>query len=276
MADWPRPQLSAGATHATAATASGQLPVTLTAAASANTKSSTWAEVIAATEHPASVVMVRIGGEGLTLHRNWLVDIAIGAAGAEVALISNLWLSQGGTPDQYRHFFLPQPVPKGARLSARTQCSTASDATLKVGINLFSSAWRGSPPTGPVEAMGVNLATSGGVVIPQPSANSESTWQEVIAATAFPHAGLIATFGKDPAWTNITRTLNAMDIGIGAAGVELPLLVDIPIAMNTASDTLDPWMTPTFPCAVPKGSRLSIRTRTAIAQANLQTVLYGV
>jgi hypothetical protein len=60
----------------------------------------------------------------------WLVDVGIGAAGAEQIIISDLWVRGTGTRLFTPNYMGPYPVniPAGTRLAVRTQC-TITDAS---------------------------------------------------------------------------------------------------------------------------------------------------
>lgn len=111
---------------------------TLTAPASDGVKGA-WTQLIAATVEPYAVLGVSMQGGADTTQGSGvnLVDIGIGAAGAEVVIIPDIEV-QTTTAEQ---LFVTHPVvhavnvPKGSRLAARYQSTAASVCTLDASLH---------------------------------------------------------------------------------------------------------------------------------------------
>jgi hypothetical protein len=252
----------------------GAPAVSLTAGA-AHTKAASWTQLIAATEFVANGIFLMIGGNALTSHRNWFVDIGIGAGGAEVVHIPDLWVSHGAFADQYHHIYCPVEIPKGSRLSARCSCSTASEASLKISAHLFSANWLADGQTGPVKMYGGTVGSSSGTAITLGNA-VESSWAQLTAATEHTHRQLLISVGKDYADTTITASSFVVDIGIGGSGAETELIADLQNITDANGDFVSPYVYGPLPVTVPKGSRLSARFKGDGAQTGMQIVAYGM
>lgn len=103
--------------------------------ATLNTKPATWTTIAAATTEAARGLVIGIGNQ-INLTRSattWLLDIGIGAAGSERALIPNYMIRSNLSEMVEPNFspFFPVNIPAGSRISARCQCtSTTSPARL--------------------------------------------------------------------------------------------------------------------------------------------------
>jgi len=100
--------------------------------ATLNTKNS-WAELVAATSWPIRALVMAIGNQNNSARTTatWLLDIAVGAAGQEHAIIPDIILSANSSGDLMQPPVLgpfPVAIPSGSRIAARAQCSI-SDAT---------------------------------------------------------------------------------------------------------------------------------------------------
>ena len=110
----------------------------------ANTKG-TYQQLVASTARDYMALAAFVGNNGDFVHaasQNMLLDIAIGAAAAEVELLKNVALAAAVTQDSWDPRSLgpyPFDIPSGSRLAARSQCSvtTASDRTCDVSVYGF-------------------------------------------------------------------------------------------------------------------------------------------
>lgn len=113
--------------------------------ASANTK--TAVEITSSTTRAAEGFLVAVTNKDVTLGANtsWLMDICVGAAGAEVAIASNLGMYASPSTDSIGvgtiwlgPFWIP--IPESTRLSAAVQSNVtdASDRVLGVAIYTLS------------------------------------------------------------------------------------------------------------------------------------------
>lgn len=106
----------------------------------AHTKSA-WVQLQASTAKSVDSIMVYVGQNAdvtRTAAATALIDIGVGAASSEFAMIPNIFARWTTTLDgpQFVVGPLPCAIPAGSRISARAQCSdiTAGDRTLDIGV----------------------------------------------------------------------------------------------------------------------------------------------
>lgn len=92
---------------------------------------SAWVQLVAATTGQTKWVCIAIGHDGqlVTTSSTALLDLAIGAGGSEVEILSDIFVSSGGVSEQVGSSCLSFPlvIPAGVRLSARMRTvATAS------------------------------------------------------------------------------------------------------------------------------------------------------
>jgi hypothetical protein len=116
---------------------------------------------------------------------NYLLDIAIGGAGSEQVIASNILIgnSRGIAPGSpFTFWFLPIFIPKGTRISARTQGSGGT------GVPYLMMTLTGGPsnPLWPVfqgcMTIGINTAASGGTSLTPGATGTYSAWTSIGSA----------------------------------------------------------------------------------------------
>lgn len=235
---------------------------TVTTSASAHTKGS-WTELIASTLFDANWALIAIGSNTSGAGGQLLVDIGIGSS-TEQPLFPNLFyhVPPTGTNNGLAYYLFPCFIPRGSRLSARSQSSFAASITSEVVVYLFHNHLLGGNPGGGCRDYG-GIATSRGVnVDPGTTPNADSGWVEVTAATEFDHNWICVAgqFG-DRSLSAATRWL--LDIGVGAA-TEQEFISDLIFSADTTRDM--PLVgNVCFPCFIPKGTRLTARARCNVA-----------
>jgi hypothetical protein len=120
---------------ATPATTRG---TTLDAGATPNTKPATWTTLSAATTVSIRALMLMpTWFITSTSTRSFNVDIGVGAASSEVAVVNNLVFEFHASRDLPAPLFygpIPAYIPEGARVSARTAASTATAADRVIDV----------------------------------------------------------------------------------------------------------------------------------------------
>lgn len=98
-----------------------------------------YAELVAATAFKSNWAVVTTFPDTTPVgEAGWLLDIALGASGSEVPIISNMLL-RGSASYGTGHcrFALPLALPEGVRVAARLQCtSTATGRTLQLAMHV--------------------------------------------------------------------------------------------------------------------------------------------
>jgi hypothetical protein len=109
--------------------------VSIDPGATANTKGA-YTQIVAATTFPIRSLIFYLGNQ-INVTRtsaDWLMDIAVGGAGAEQIMIPDVHVWCVSTEDtMHPQISIPMPVciPAGTRISARAQCTT-STATVRL------------------------------------------------------------------------------------------------------------------------------------------------
>jgi hypothetical protein len=247
----------------------------VTASGTAHTKGS-YVQLIASLNFDVYLVkMMLTDVSASTTNTAFLVDIAIGAAGQEEVIIPNINAGYacpavGGAGLMYE---FPLYIPAGSRVAARAQAAIVSDTA-----NLM--LWCYGEPRYPIWAgrqvvdYGADLATSRGVTIVAGTAGAEGAWTQIVAATTQDHNYIHAGVGG-AADTSVLNAMAYMDIGVGAAAAETPIVEDLAWLSTTTED-----MRGFFPLAMPvnvkSGERLSVRISESGAAQSYDTILYGV
>lgn len=262
MADWPIN--NAGANILTGGyTGSNSYLNVLTAHATAHTKGA-YTELSSATPFTATGIILSVRYSDYPY--SYLIDLAIGAAGSESAIINNilyhtsLYTRHAGVGD----FFFPINIPKGVRLSARVQSSTGGKV-IGLCAMLFSGGFAQS--LSGVDTCGANVADSGATAVdPGATANTKGAWVELSAATLRTSHGMVLAFGGILN-ALMTWTEWRLDIGVGTAGSEQIILADYNLVCAGAGSDVSPKMSNFYPVSIPKGSRLTARAQCGINDA---------
>ena len=250
---------------------------TLTAGTPAHTKAATWTEVIASTL--AKTDMLILQSEFGTANSRMLIDIGIGAASSETTIISNLYdANEALTRGFVKFHMVPVSIPRGTRISVRSQASGASN-TRAVALMCLSFGFVADWPTG-VVAIGVDESTTSGTTIdPGSTASTKGSYVELIAATDRKIVGVRpvhcdrgnTAFDGD----NTTR----YDLAIGSAGNEQIVWPDFVCRSINDYDAVHPDSHPWIPLTIPKGTRLSARASSVDTNATdrlLDLIIYGL
>jgi hypothetical protein len=254
--------------------------VVVAAGTPAHTKGS-WITLLASTAFDSTGVLLNII-TGAVGPKDWLVDIAVGAAGSEQVWIPNLIVSSIGTI-AYWPLLMPVGVPADTRISARAQCTTAN-AQADILVCLMNQSFLPSAPLSRVTAYGANTADSGGTEIdPGTTINTKGAWVELDPAIAHDMNGLVIGIGNQ----NVAKAGGGnflYDIGVGAAGSEVVIFANQeartttpPASGTTAAHT--PMFGPTVPVSVPSGVRLAARgacSHNTATDRLMDLVVYGI
>lgn len=197
--------------------------------------------------------------------QRFLVDVAVGAAGAETALLSNMaWDCESGVLN--RRFSLNAPIrlKEGERVSFRAQSDMTATTCATIGISLRSTPFFNLPSMDDWDTYGADTATSLGVVVTQ-----ANTWSEIAASTR-----------RDARWLMIylsgnSHTVNrnyetSVTFGIGASGSEIPMFffTAYTIGNGLPNSGFNPKCV-SIPCNIPAGTRIAMKVDTqAISGTN--------
>ena len=253
----------------------GATPGTSVAAsASINTKGA-WTELVASTAFDADALQIIMAIPDVTTGH--LLDLAIGGAGSEIEVLSNLLVSSVGRSSTTLTF--PTLLPAGSRISARVQSQTASSA-VRVRTMLIRGGFLLPAAGGRVETIGAATADSGGTPLDAgAAANTYGAWAQMTASTSRDIDAIQFRLGNAGNATPSASTCNFyLQIGVGAGGSEIPVLDGYAFATMTTGDmgrAPDVW----YPVAIPAGSRIAARIRSDITDATdriVDLVLYAL
>lgn len=224
-------------------------PVTTGAA---NTKGS-WAEIIASTSISAEWITITLDSQ--ENDQPFLVDIGVGAAAAESAVISNIPFTSNATT--VKSFTLPLTIASGSRISARAQAVT-STRSIDVSVHLSDTASFGTSASN--ITLGSDTANSLGTVVdPGGAANTKGSWVELSSSTS-DDIDLLAVFIGPNANAVIGVTgYFLVDIGIGAAASESVVIANIPYTQNSFEDPI--YSPIIFFLNIPSGTRVAARAQ---------------
>lgn len=250
--------------------------VTTTAPVSTNTKNTTWTQLVASL--PRDVYGLSVFCENnINLTGDWLIDIGVGAAAAEVAVLNNLLFSSASAGINGDSVLIPVFIKGGQRLACRCQSSDASFGVV-LGVTPIEMRWLARDLLS-IETLGANTADSGGVSIdPGGSAGTEGSYSSIGTTTKRWSQFVLAIGGQN----NGARTSGSWncDIAIapGGAGTEVIIVNDLSIYNNATGDLPIPQFYGPFPCDIPSGMLIRARAKSTITDATdrlFDLVLYG-
>lgn len=236
---------------------------TATAHASAHTKGS-WTTAIASTadDYDALFVILNTGTSGTT---RGFIDIAVGGAGSEVVIASNLAIAN--LARLCVPFMLPVAIPAGSRVAVRGQNSTGGTA-IAVYFTGVRGSLLGQPPGGVVSVLGVTTATTAVTTIdPGAVGSTYGSWVQLSASTPRDISAVL------PVVTNLGNSAPqsvspwfALDIGVGGAGSEVAVIAGYRFGSGSTGlfGPLPAWW---VPVSIPAGSRVAARALSGVTDA---------
>ena len=242
----------------------------VTASGSTNTKGSP-TELIASTAYEASGVYVNVhSNTGAT---QIFMDLMIGASTEDI-IVPDLVFSRSNQINMDR-VYLPIKIPKGSRVSARTQGSVAS-SLLYVMLQLIPSAPTYPAGFGRCTAYGLTAAsTTMTSVDAGGTADTEGAWTQITASTTNPIRSMIVGVGPGSDITTGALCYFQLDIGVGSA-TEAAIISDMSLVRETASDQPKPIYHGPYPCNIPAGTRLAARAQCSVNTAGDRVIEVGI
>lgn len=244
--------------------ANGSVTLISVAAGLAGLGYGSWIEMVASTTKDAHGIQLWQGTAGVTATiTNCVIEVGIGAAASEVAVISGLGVGNyrsstpGGGFD--RPHWLPVFIPSGSRIAIRLAAVEASKS-----VSFAVDTWRCPTepvpyPLGKVDALGLTVATicGGPVCISGSSGAYTATPVEIVASTSFPYAALLLCVQSND--TALSSSTTRVRLLAGAGGSEV-VIYDHFVFSSSNTEVFTPkhhwyWVPPT---AIPAGTRLSV------------------
>jgi hypothetical protein len=247
----------------------GSLGTQVNCGASANTVGG-YTQLIAATAIDTAWMLVHTQNS-LSQGSEEAVNIAIGAAGSEKIIASNLIVASQSSISCASYSF-PCQIKAGTRISASAQGNAASD-NVRVEVILFEAGF--SHIEGAAGLDGIGFSGGGKVINPPVTIDTKGPYTQLIAATARDYIGYLLAF--DTAGLNNGAGEYLMDLSIGAAGAEVAILSNLSL-----QEDLYGLMTPNVvgPIwqSIPAGIRISARCQNSRAATlyGYGLVFYGI
>lgn len=208
--------------------------------------------------------------------REILMDLGIGAT--PDIILNDFYLSPGSVGGIGRSVYLPIPLVAGQPLKARFQ-TTATGTIPTVSATVIDGGYTGAPPLGLTSTYGADTTSTGGTAIDAGAvANTKGLWVEMTPATARQHRSLMMVVGTGGNLGMSTGSFS-FDIGIGTSGSERVLIADLCGETSAGDDLYAPNHYGPWPCHIPAGSRLVVRSSSTITDATdrvMDVVLYGM
>jgi hypothetical protein len=232
-----------------------------------------WTQIIAATANDwyAFTLIQHYGDSGAA--GRGLIDLAIGGAGVEFAIVTGLPVCKLAAITRTSSFrlWLPLHIPKGARISARVHRSDVASLPVRIQLIGETVSTRGLPPFRRATTYGEDLANARGTVVdPGASANTLGANTQIVASTTNPIRALYLAAMKQDASVVSGSATWAAELYVGAGGSEVVIVPEVLLwEENSTTDLSHAFglgMGP-FPVNVPAASRLSAKARCNISTA---------
>jgi hypothetical protein len=237
-------------------------PKGMTTGNPAHTKGA-YVEMLTATTFPAIgfylLVFGHLGGK-----YDELIDVAVGAAGSEVNIISNLYYGNGDdtltSGQRNMPLYFPLSIPAGTRISARCQGGKAASTYTGFRMYLVGGTLQQMPAQGVSVTYGADTSDSGGTLVdPGGSLHTKGAWTELAASTSYPIRWLYMTTG----FRAIDRGGGSwlIDVGVGAVGSEVVIVPNQFVATYLNAGPIQPqWIGP-MAVDIPANTRLAVRAQ---------------
>lgn len=253
MSNWPLLRTTAFAqsvtfTNADGTRASPPLP------GAVNTRGA-WGQLTAATPYAADGMMMTVNCTN-NESRRYLFSLGIGPVGAEVPIAEDIFVDlTTGFRGGHGRFWIPVRVPAGVRLACAYQANDVTYGNVGEWPN-FSLWLMPANPLAPVgfagyDTINVNRATTnlGGILLS--GAYGGGAIVEVVGSTSREYRAVMLGNGR--------QVDGVVDLYVGAAGAEVPLVEKQLGQASFDGVTLGGQMHHPVPVRIPAGSRLSMR-----------------
>ena len=256
MSDFPH---SGGTKTISSGVGTGTKGIAVTVSATANTMGSI-VELIASTSAQTSGLYVTFTDYSFVTAapQGFLVDIMIGGAGSEVALVEGLVVFSDDAYDRtdLRAYSIPIKIPSGSRISARAQSPSSDADSLQIIVSAVVGTLASFVGYGVCESLGFSKSTSSGTPVDAGgTSNTKGAWTE-IAPTSNGMNGFCLSISANLNTAQSSLTF-MMDIGYGSVGNEVVAAENI-FSFSAASE--DTWTDTSFyPVKIPSGVRVAAR-----------------
>lgn len=218
-----------------------------------------WTQMVASTTYAASLMLYQVAKPSGA--NSCAIDIGIGSAGNEIALISNLVIESTIQVSQIFHF--PISIPAGQRISIRCSTDTASQ-TIYQRLTLLDNTATSDGVPSIYDTYGFVSGTGCGTTVdPGASADTKGAYSQLTASTTNDLAGFMLTFDQQGRTTGTSSGDYAIDIAVGSAGNEKAILPNTWNFLNSAV-SMQIRNTGFIPMPIRAGSRIAARAQSAV------------
>lgn len=231
-----------------------------------------YTQLVASSPSDASWMIVNIWSNGSLNNGNQQsVNVAVGGAGNEVIIASDLMICQPGNGYDIQSYSFPVSIPAGTRISANAAGKATTDAVY-CSVQLFDGAFTQMEGFAGVDSIGYSFVN--GVRVDTGSANSKGSYSQIIASTSRDYAGLLFNVNGQSDLASQTTSRWLLDFAIGGSGSEQIIVPNIPWTGEIGTKTLrlnGPFFVP-----IPAGTRIAARGQSSLNADTAALTLYGM
>ena len=248
-----------------AETATSLWGITISGGGLANVQGA-WTTVIASTPAEASWLDVTVMSGGQPAR--CAIDIGVGSAGNEVALIRDLLFMPANNYFLSTKGPFPLAIPAGQRLVARYRSDYNGVDNCALQVGLYPASFSTSSFAG-VDSIGFIASTTSGTSVPAGN-QTMGSYTQIIASTLRDYSGIFVIHDS------LNRTASdqgGFDISIGASGSEQVIIPHLGWTTNS-NDISSGWI---YPINIPAGTRIAARSYFMHAGDTSPTIIiYGI
>lgn len=235
-----------------------------------------WTQLVASTQYDTTYLSVSISGVGSNaVDTSALLDIALGAASSEQAIISSIPAGYSLNTSSILaagsigiSLFFPIYIPKGSRISARLLAKVTND-TADVTIGLFQDLTGRAPRF--IDTYGANTVSARGTNMP-----TTNTYTQITSSTTKPYSALIIAPAAGGVTSFTTTERCTYTLAIGSSGNEI-VVGSMNVAVSSQEALWNPVSGPVgiFPGHYPAGTRIACKY-SGTTRTYRDVIVYGV
>lgn len=240
-----------------------------------------WTQLIASTarQYNGFHVIIQTGNN---VANNSIVEIGIGAGGAEQTLMSFPLQNQGANQrGNGWSIFVPLSIAGSTRIAARVRRSTGISAVYAVTIIGYQGPGRYLPPFHRITDYGVDLANAAGTSVdPGGVANTQSPYTQIVAATTNPIKALYVLCNRRDFAVVANNIAASIQVFIGPTAGTI-LTPEFPTwQINSTTDVAFSFgVVGPFFVNLPAGTELGVKVRNSgivVGERESQVILWGL
>lgn len=202
-----------------------------------------------------------------------LFDVAIGPAGSEIPIATNLRICTDGSRNYGYAFSVPVSIAAGQRLSVRGQYAINSFTPVAT-ITLMQASINGASGFSSCVDVGTVISNSTGTIVTPGSSGTKGAYVQLTGSTPVDFGGFFVIFDGDNSGTSGAGMLEFIDISIGPSGSEVVIVPNL-LVPRYATVSAPPSVSPMFTIPIPAGTRIASRGG-AISSSPVGVTLHGL